>query len=119
MATGINIDGKTVSVGDRVTIVGRISSLSGSDQNTSVAVQPFLTTSTFTANALDVYTTEGTSCGPAHGNVLTAGNSCTVTGVVTAISGSGVTALLTVTLSNSGTSVSGIPAGSAHSFATV
>ena len=119
MATGINVDGKTVSINDFVTIIGIISAVTGSDRNATVAVQPPLSTSTFTVTAQDLNTVEGTSCGPALGNSLTVGNQCTVHGLVTAISGSGVTALLTVTLSVSGASVSGVPAGACHSVQAV
>lgn len=114
--SAFNIDGKVIAVGDFVSIVGVISSVTGSGEFATVVVQPVFGTTTFNASPSDINTTEGTACGAAAGNLPTAGNQCTVRGYVTAISGSGNSALLTVTLAGSSNSVSGIiPAGSCHS----
>ena len=114
--SAFNRDGKVVAVGDFVSIIGIISSISGSDSNATIVVQPELSTSTFNASPSDVNTIGGTACGAASGNKPAAGAQCTVRGYVTAVSGSGNTAILTVTLAGSGNSISGlIPAGSCHS----
>lgn len=103
--------GKVVNVGDRVSIIGVISSVTSPvNENSSVVIQPPLSATTFTANALDVHVVESAGNGPSYGNLPTAGLDCTTTGVVTAIAGSGNTATLTVTLTTSGLSVS-VPAG--------
>jgi hypothetical protein len=113
--SAFNLDGKVVNVGDGVSIVGVISSVSSPvNENSSVVIQPPLSASTFTANALDIHTVESTGNGPAYGNNLVAGLDCTTTGLVTGVSGSGNTATLTVHLSSSGNSVS-VPAGACHS----
>jgi hypothetical protein len=112
---GFNLDGKVVNVGDRVSIVGIITALSSPvNENTTVTIQPPLSSTTFAANALDVHTVEGTGNGPSYGNSLVVGNDCTTIGLVTAISGSGNTATLTVKLTTSGNSVS-VPSGACHS----
>ena len=114
--SAFNIDGKVIAVGDFVSIVGVISSVTGSGEFATVVVQPVFGTTTFNASPSDVNTIEGTACGAASGNNPAAGAQCTVRGYVTAVSGSGNTAILTVTLAGSGNSVSGlIPAGSCHS----
>src|SRR5260370_186235 len=84
-----------------------------------VKVQPSLSTSTFTGkeNDMNAVQTDPASAaksisGKAFGN---AGDQVSVLGVVTAISGSGQSALLTVTLASSQASVNGIPAGATNS----
>lgn len=110
-----NLDGKVVNVGDRVSIVGVITALSTPvNENMTVTIQPPLSATTFTAGALDIRTVEGTGNGPSYGNQLNIGNDCTTTGLVTAISGNGNTATLTVTLTSSGLSVV-MPSGACHS----
>jgi hypothetical protein len=113
MASAFNIDGKVVSIGDRVSIVGVVTAVgTGSDPN--VTIQPPLSASTFVATAQDIRTVEGISNGGSQGNQVTVGNDCTTTGLVTAISGSGNTASLTVQLTQSGNSIT-VPAGACHS----
>ena|SRR5271165_5887744 len=110
-----NVDGKAVSVGDRVSIIGVITAVSSPvNENSTVTIQPPLTASTFVATALDLRVVKGTANGPAAGNGLVAGLDCTTIGLVTAISGSGNTATLTVQLTTSGTLVS-VPSGACHS----
>ena len=108
-----NSNGKVVSVGDRVSIRGTITTV-GSGSNPDVTIQPPLSASTFVAKARDIRTPECTAPGPAQGNAATVGNPCTATGLVTAVTGSGNTATLTVTLSDSGSSIS-IVAGACNS----
>lgn len=108
-----NINGKTVSVGDRVTVLGNIVSVSTSDITAAVVIQQPLNANTFSVNAPDVMvpatlTTEGAA---KTGNKLAAGQDCSVSGLVTAISGSGNTATLTVTTSVNGTTISVISGG--------
>jgi hypothetical protein len=113
--SAFNLDGNPVNVGDRVSILGVITALSSPvNENTTVTIQPPLSASTFQANALDVRTVEGTGNGPTYGNSLVVGNDCTTTGLVTAISGRGNTATLTVKLTTSGSAVS-VPSGACHS----
>lgn len=125
MSTGINIDGKTVSVNDQVSIIGKVVSVSGSGSLATVTVQFPLAASTNTAKGYDCQSVEFPVDGnhtarSIFGNAFgTAGDDITVMGTVTAISGSGITALLTVTLKSSGNSITGVPAGAVHSFATV
>lgn len=107
-----NIQGKIINVGDAVTIIGVITALSSTGENTVVTVQPPLQSGTFLVNALNILTPEGISCGPSSGNQLTVGNDCTTKGVVTAISGSGNTATLSVLLS---TQTISIVAGACYS----
>lgn len=112
MSSAFDIKGHAVSVGDYVSVVGVITAV-GSGNNPSVTVQPPLSASTFTVTAQDIRTLEGTACGGSQGNAVTVGNDCTTTGRVTAVSGSGNTATLTVQLSVSGTSVS-VPSGACY-----
>lgn len=111
-----NFDGKVISVGDRATILGVISSVSTSDNTANVVIQPPLSTSTFTVKAPDVYSpvTQTSEGAGASGVKLVAGADCTVPGLVTAITGSGNTATLTVQTFSSGTSVS-VPSGAVRS----
>lgn len=114
--SALNQMGDPVNVGDRVTIVGVVSSVSTTDITANVVVQPPLSANTFTVNVQDVIvpagqTTEGAGM---TGNKVVAGSDCTVTGLVTAISGSGNTATLTVSTSVKGTSIT-VPAGACYS----
>jgi hypothetical protein len=116
MASALNQMGDPINVGDRVSIVGNIVSVSTADTTANVVVQPPLSANTFTVKAPDVYvpvtqTAEGAG---ASGNKLAAGQDCTVAGLVTAISGTGNTATLTVITFSSGTSIS-VPAGACYS----
>ncbi len=110
--------GKVINIGDRVSIIGLVVSIGGYEPTSAVFVQPPLSPSPFACQAYDIYVTEGvqqTGSGIAKNNFFNPGDNCTVLGLVTAISGSGNYALLTVTMSNSGLSVSGIPSGACTS----
>lgn len=122
MNTGMNINGKTVSVNDSVSILGKVVSVSGTGSLATVTVQPPTAPASgqFNAQAYDMESVlqpldanhvarsiSGNSFGAA-------GDDVSVLGVVTAISGSGQTASLTVTLKNSGASIT-VPAGSVDS----
>lgn len=124
MATGINKNGQVVSVNDQVSIVAKYVSQTGSGSLATVTAQTPLATSTISVKAYDCQSethqadsshTARSISGQAFG---VAGNNITILGTVTAISGSGNTALLTVTLKSSGNSVI-VPAGVCQSFATV
>jgi hypothetical protein len=112
--SAFNLDGNVVNVGDRVSAIGVITAVSGTGVNTTLTIQPPLKASTISVSILDIYTIEGISCGAAQGNSAIVGNDCTVIGIVTAISGSGNTATLTVQLSRSGASVT-LASGAVHS----
>jgi hypothetical protein len=120
MATGINRNGGVVSVGDSVSILGKVVSVSGSGSKATVTVQSPLDSGTYSiqandANAVQQFydgtTTTADSAGSYPAVSLsgdhygTAGDDLTVLGTVTAISGSGVNALLTVKLVTSGNSI--------------
>jgi len=107
-----DLKGTVVNVGARVSVIGVITVV-GSGSNPTVTVQPPLSASTFSTTAQDIRTTEGTAPGGALGNAVTVGNDCTATGRVTAVSGSGNTATLTVQLSVSGNSIS-VPSGACY-----
>ncbi len=124
MATGINKNGKTVSVNDQVSIVAKVVSLTGSGSLAAITAQTPLATGTISVVAYDCQSVEQQAdsshvarsiSGKAFG---TAGDDISILGTVTAITGSGNTALLTVTLKSSGNSVT-VPAGACQSFATV
>jgi len=94
--SAFDLKGQVVNVGDQVSVLGYITAV-GSGSNPSVTIQPPLSASTFTVTAQNLYTVEGTA-----------------RGVVTAISGSGNTAILTITLTASGIALS-VPAGACYS----
>lgn len=115
-APALNQMGDPVNVGDRVSIVGVVSSVSTNDITANVVIQPPLSASTFTVKAPDVIvpanqTTEGAGL---SGNKISVGSDCTVTGLVTAISGTGNTATLTVSTTVNGTVIS-VPSGACYS----
>jgi DNA/RNA endonuclease YhcR with UshA esterase domain len=115
-----NANGGVVVVGDRVTVRGKVQSYTGSGQTAAVVVETPWAATTFTASAYDMnaafYSADASdtaiSANGAHFGV--AGQSVSVRGVVTAISGSGNTAILTVTLICSGLSVL-VPSGACNS----
>jgi hypothetical protein len=122
MSTGTNINGKFVSVNDSVSILGKVVSVSGTGSLAVVTVQPPTAPASgqFNAKANDMEAVQHTVDashpalsidGKAFGLV---DNDVSVLGVVTAISGSGQTASLTVTLKTSGASIT-VPAGSVNS----
>lgn len=117
MATALNQMGDPVNVGDRVSIIGNVSSVSGSqNENATVTITSPLTANTFTVTITDVITTVSNTTEGAGmtGNQVAAGQDCTVTGVVTAISGTGNTATLTVSTSVNATSIK-VAAGACYS----
>jgi hypothetical protein len=123
MSLGINMDGKPVTIGDLVTCVGTVVSYTGSGSTAIVTVAPINnTSSTFTAQANTMmsvahpYDTTHTASNMAGGWFGLAGNQVSVSGRVTAVNGSDSTATLTVTLLNSGASVT-FPAHSCRNTA--
>lgn len=120
MATGINKNGKSVAVNDQVSILAKVVSYTGSGSLASVTAQTPLAPSTIVVTANDCQSADhpldashtAVSIG---GNYFgLSGNDLSILGVVTAISGAGITALLTVKLKNSGASVT-VPAGACQS----
>jgi len=114
-----NSDGKVVAVGDQVTILGGASVVTGTGPLATVTVLPLLSTSTISVVANDCGSVDNPSDAthPAqnrNGGFFGAGDRVSVPGTVTAVSGSGNTATLTVTLGTSGGSVT-VPAGSVKS----
>jgi hypothetical protein len=111
MATGIGKNGQVVSVNDHVSIVAKVVSVSGTGSLATVTVQAPLDTSTFSIQSNDAAAVQQLSdanhvCRSTDGKPYgTAGDDITVRGVVTAISGSGQNATLTVKLANSQTSI--------------
>ena len=119
--SAFNQDGKVVTINDYVTITGLVVSFTGSGGTALVVVETSLTIATFTAQANDMNAVQH-SADAAHAatsisgkNFGAAGDLVSVLGNVTAISGSGNTALLTVTLETSGLSII-VPAGVVRSF---
>ena len=116
MATGINKNGKVINVNDAVSIVAKVASVSGSGSTATVTVQAPLDPGTFNIQANDAYAVQqeydSTSPdalylavsidGKHYGQ---AGDDLTALGVCTAISGSGLNAILTVLLKTSQTSI--------------
>lgn len=128
----INVNGQVVNVGDEVSCPGTVVSASGSGFTALVTVQTPLAAGTVVAQAKDMNSTENVEaqgtvadsastypCSSFNGNNFgKAGDQVTILGTVTAISGSGNTALLTVKLVSSGNSIS-IPAGACSSAGVV
>jgi len=112
MATGINRNGGMINVNDHVSITAKyVSTVSGSGNLATVTVQAPLDPLTFNIQANDAFSVEGTIDashllrglqGNAYGVV---GDDLTILGVVTAISGSGSFAVLTVKLVTSQNSI--------------
>jgi hypothetical protein len=108
----INKNGGVVNVNDHVTIIAKyVSTVSGTNSTATVTVQAPLDAGTFNIQANDCFSVEGPVDanhplrglqGNAYGVV---GDDLTVLGVVTAISGSGINALLTVKLITSQNSI--------------
>jgi predicted extracellular nuclease len=106
-ASALNKNGSPVNVGDHVSITAKVVSYTGSGSKASVIVQSPLDAGTYTIQANDAFAVEQPS-DSLHTAVSFEGNwygvkgdDITVLGLVTAISGSGVNALLTVTLISS------------------
>lgn len=118
MATGTSCTGKTIIVGDQVSIQGTVYALSsGSGSTAVITVETNWTPNLISAQANDMnaveqandalHTALSFNGGKNFGQVQ---DQVTVLGTVTAISGSGVTASLSVKLVTSGATVS-VPAG--------
>ena len=121
MATGININGKTVSVNDSVSILGKVVSVSGTGSLATITVQPPTAPASgqfnAQANDMEAVQTDTASAKSITGKAFgTAGDDVSVLGVVTAITGSGQTAALSVKLKTSLATVT-VPAGSVQSAA--
>lgn len=118
--SAFNQDGKVVNINDYVTITGLVVSFTGSGGTALVVVETSLTIATFTAQANDMNAVQH-SADAAHAatsisgkNFGAAGDLVSVLGNVTAISGSGNTASLSVVLKTSGNTVT-VPAGACRS----
>lgn len=114
-----NADGKVVAVNDQVTIIGLVTNLSGSGGGATVTVMPNCTATTISASARDMNAVPGAFdvsrlATSIAGKSFGIGDNVSVLGKVTAISGSGQFASLSVTLINSGSSVT-VPSGSTRS----
>jgi len=122
-------DGKVINLFDNVSCQGRLSSITGSGGLALVTVLPLLTTSTVVVQANDCQATQHAEPLPAQTDAAStypatsissgiffggAGEQLTILGYVTAITGTGNTALLTVTCASSGLSIV-VPAGSCAS----
>lgn len=98
-----------VNVGDQVSILGAVFSITGSAPSTaSVVVNVQNEGGQFTCHANDCTAAQGTT-GAAmsmNGKLFTTGDRVSVNGQVTAVSGTGLSATITVKLDNSGLSVS-------------
>ncbi len=117
MATGTSYEGKTVNVGDQVSIMGAVVSITGSAPSTAaVVIQEQYGVKQFTAHANDLTSPQETTGFTAQnmiGDPIPVAERVTANGQVTAISGSGQSALLTVTLDHSLLSIV-CSAGSCH-----
>ena len=102
-----NFDGKVVSVNDQVSIVGNVVSVAGTGSLAVITVETVLTPNTFVAQANDMKSISGKAFGSAEDPV-------SVLGRVSAISGSGNTASLSVVLKTSGNTIT-VPAGAVRS----
>lgn len=124
MSTGINKNGSTVSVNDSVSIVAKVVSYTGSGSKATVTAQAPFDASTVSIQANDANAVEQPSDAnhtavSFNGNFYgVKGDDITILGVVTAITGSGQNAVLTVKLVTSGNSIS-TAAGNTTSAPTV
>ena len=119
MATGTNYDGKVVSAGDQVTIMGSVDTITGTGGGATVTVIPLhaLASGSISCKANDM-NAAGIVSGAAlsiAGKPFGVGDRVSVLGAVASVSGSGTGAVLTVTLCTSGNSVS-VPARSVHNL---
>lgn len=111
MSNAYNKNGNIINVGDRVSIVAKVVSVSGSGSLATVTVQSPLDTGTYSIQANDARAVEQ----PADSNHVArslegnaygvAGDDISVLGLVTAISGSGIYATMTVKLITSQNSI--------------
>lgn len=124
MATGTSKNGNTVAVNAHVSIIAKVVSVAGTGQLATVTAQAPLDASTVSIKANDANAVEQPN-DASHtavsfgGNFYgAAGDDITILGVVSAITGSGVNAVLTVKLVSSQTSIS-TAAGNVSSVAEV
>jgi len=114
--SAINKNGKAVNINDAVSIIGKVVSVSGIGSRASVTVQAPLDPGTFVIQSNDAYAVQqeydSTSPDALYPAVSIdgkhygqAGDDLTALGVCTAISGSGLNAILTVLLKTSQTSI--------------
>lgn len=114
-----NADGKVVAVNDQVTIMGSVDTVTGTGSLATVTVIPNMGTTSISCQANDMNAVQHLvdASHPAvsiSGKTFGVGDRVSVIGVVTAVSGSGAFASLTVTLATSRNSVV-VPAGSVRS----
>jgi hypothetical protein len=114
--SAINKNGKAVNINDAVSIIGKVVSVSGIGSLASVTVQAPLDPGTFVIQSNDAYAVQqeydSTSPDALYPAVSIdgkhygqAGDDLTALGVCTAIGGSGLSAILTVLLKTSQTSI--------------
>jgi hypothetical protein len=119
--SAFNADGKVVGVADQVTIMGTCSVIAGTGPTATITVVSQYG-DTFNAQANDMASPVGTVGSPQmsfnDGNNFTVGTPVSVVGVVTAVSGSGQNAQLTVTLVTSRSSIT-VSAGAVRSTSKV
>jgi hypothetical protein len=116
--SGTSYEGKPINVADQVSILGGVQSITGSAPSTASVVLQGIYGETFTVQARDCTSVQHTS-GAAmskNGKLFTTADRVTANGIVTAVTGSGVTAQVTVLLDESQLSVT-VYAGSVHSNA--
>lgn len=117
MATGTTYEGSVINVGDQVSIMGAVISITGSAPTTAaILIEELYGFYSFTAHANDLTNiTHASGAGMGmNGFLFSIADRVTANGQVTAISGSGQSATLTVTLDHSLLSVT-VSAGSCHS----
>jgi hypothetical protein len=109
--SAINKNGFVVNAQDHVSIIAKVVSVSGSGSKATVTVQSPLDAGTYNIQANDAnaveYQTDANHVAVSFGGKSygVAGNDITVLGLVTSISGSGVSALLSVLLVSSLTTI--------------
>ena len=117
--SGTSYENFPVNVGDQVSIMGGVVSVTGSAPSTaSVVVAEISDGAQFTCQANDCTSVQHTS-GEAmsmDGKLFTTGNRVTVNGLVKTVTGTGLAAQLSVKLDHSGLVVT-VSAGSVHSNA--
>ena len=109
---GSGVAGNSVSVGDQITILGEVTAISGTGPNATVTVRT-LVGDTITVKAKDCYAPQ--TDGPAiskSGKGFSVGAQVSIAADVTAVTGTGKSAVVTSTAHASSTSVS-------HAAATV
>ena len=117
--SGVSYEGHAVNVGDQISVMGGVQSITGNAPYTALVALQDLYGQAFTVHANDVTAAlhalaPGAGVGLSmNGKNFDAGDRVTANGVVTSVSGTGVTAQVTVLLDHSGLSVV-VNAGSCH-----